>query len=85
MAEAISTDLVMRRVMNVQGQGHETRKSIISELENDLGRPVLSFFTSFSYQVSIDDSDVDVIEGMLRSIDCANGFATLISSPEETE
>jgi ClpP class serine protease len=72
---------VIQQVLTEQNQGHETRKKIFIELEKSLNRPVVSFFTSFRYPVMIEDTDADMLEGVLQKIDLSNGLALIISSP----
>lgn len=62
-------------------QGHGTRRGVIEKLEGILGRAVVTYFTSFDYPVMIDDEDVDIMEGILRSADLSNGLALMVSSP----
>lgn len=71
----------MHRIFNEQDQAHDTRKGHFVELERELGRPVVSFFTSFRYPVSIEDSDADLLEGTLQGLDLSRGFALVVSSP----
>lgn len=47
---------VIKRVMTEQHQGPETRQNIFTELEKELKRPVVSFFTSFKLPVMIEDA-----------------------------
>jgi len=60
--------LVIQRVMTEQNQGHETRQEIFKALEQKLGRPVVSFFTSFRYPVMIENADADMLEGVLQKM-----------------
>jgi hypothetical protein len=69
------------RILNEQDQAHETRKEHFAGLERVLGRPVVSYFTSFRYPVSIEDSDADLLEGVLQGLDLSRGFALFVSSP----
>jgi hypothetical protein len=80
MVEA-KLDPVIQRVMTEQGQGHETRQSIFVELEKELKRPVVSFFTSFRFPVMIEDADADMLEGVLQKMDLSDGVVLFISSP----
>jgi len=73
--------LVFEQVLEEQYQGHSTRRSLYRKLEEELGIPVISFFTSFRYPVMIEDSDADMIEGVLQKCDLSKGFALLLSSP----
>jgi len=72
---------VIQRVLTEQEQGHETRKRIFERLDRTLGRPVVSFFTSFRYPVMMEDADADMLEGVLRTTDTSKGFGLCISSP----
>lgn len=72
---------VIQQVMTEQNQGHETRKKIFIELEKKLKRPVVSFFTSFSFPVMIEDRDADMLEGVLQKMDLSNGLVLFINSP----
>ena len=73
--------LVTQQVAEEQYQGHGTRKNLYLKLEKELGMPVISFFTSFRYPVMLEDSDADMLEGVLQKSDLSNGFALLVSSP----
>ena len=76
-----SDRLVISQVQNERYQTAETRKRLFIDLENKIGRPVLTLFTSFRYDVSISDADLSVIEGLLRRLDTAKGIAIMINSP----
>ena len=73
--------LIVQRVAEERLQGHPTRKELYAKLHKELGLPVVSFFTSFRYPVMIEDSDADMLEGILRKCCLDKGFALLISSP----
>jgi len=62
-------------------QSHKTRVHLFKQIEEKLGIPCISFFTSFVYPVSIEDTDADMIEGVLQNIDTSDGFALIINSP----
>lgn len=72
---------VIKQVMTEQGQGPETRQRIFAELEKELKRPVVSFVTSFKFPVMIEDTDADMLEGVLQKMDLSKGLALVISSP----
>ena len=72
---------VISRILNERNQSHPTRQRLFRQLEEHLKRPVVTFFTSFRYPVSIDDVDVEMMEGLLRTLDVARGIAMIISSP----
>jgi ClpP class serine protease len=66
--------------MDERQQTHVTRQPLISKLEELLGVPVVSFFTSTTMPVIIDDSDADVLVGFLQMMDLSKGLALVISS-----
>ncbi|OFX15539.1 MAG: hypothetical protein A2Z18_07220 [Armatimonadetes bacterium RBG_16_58_9] len=72
---------VVQQVLVEQNQGHEGRRGILTTLEQDFGRPVVTFFTSFSYPVQIEDADADMLEGVLRTLHLTKGLALCINSP----
>jgi hypothetical protein len=72
---------VIQQVMTEQNQGHETRKKIFVKLEKELKRPVVSFFTSFRFPVMIEDTDADMLEGVLQKLDLSDGLVLFINSP----
>jgi Serine dehydrogenase proteinase len=73
--------VVFDEVLEEQGQGHATRRNVLVALDEHLGRPVVSLFTSFRFPVMLQDADADMLEGVLRSLDLSNGLALCISSP----
>jgi hypothetical protein len=72
---------VVTKIMSERAQDQTTRKQLYTDLENELGRPVISYFTSFRHPVMVDDTDADMLEGMLQGMDLSNGLALLVSSP----
>lgn len=72
---------VISQVMAEREQTHETRQRLFRALEGALGRTVVSFFTSFRYPVMIEDTDADMLEGILQKTDSTRGLALLINSP----
>lgn len=73
--------LVIQQVAEERFQGHDTRKRLYSELGKEIGIPIISFFTSFTYAVMLEDNDADMLEGVLQKCDLSEGFALLLSSP----
>jgi len=71
----------LNRFREEQSQGHATRQSLYRQVERLLGKPVVLFYTSFSFPVMIDDGDAEMLEGVLQKIDTSKGFALLINSP----
>lgn len=68
-------------ILDERNQSHAVRKKLILVLERNLKRPVFTFFTSFVYPVMVDDSDADMLEGLLTKADLSRGFALFINSP----
>jgi len=73
--------VVFSKVMGEQNQGHETRQNLFYRIEKVLDRPVISFFTSFKFPVMIEDTDADMIEGLLQKMDLSKGLVLIINSP----
>jgi ATP-dependent protease ClpP protease subunit len=74
-------DPVMLRVMAERTQNHETREHLFVEIEEIIKSPLVSFFTSFNYPVGLADSDVDMFEGFLQTMDLSQGLIVILSSP----
>jgi hypothetical protein len=76
-----STDPAIAKVMVEVGQGPSTRQPLIAKIQGILGRPVVTYFTSFTYPVAIEDGDADVLESVLQKTNTKNGLALVINSP----
>lgn len=73
---------VIGQVLNERNQSHETRKRVVSKLEKEIGRAVISLFTSFNFlDVVLDDEDANMLEALLQKTDLSKGIALLLSSP----
>ncbi|MDD5436123.1 MAG: hypothetical protein PHX20_01095 [Candidatus Omnitrophica bacterium] len=75
------SEIVFSKINQERHQSHDTRKILFPKIEKILKRPLVSFFTSFNYPVSLDDDDVDMLQGVLQRMDLSNGLAILINSP----
>jgi hypothetical protein len=73
--------LTFQKIVEERGQAHPLRKKLYKDLENRLGKPVVAFFTSFVYPVSIEDSDANMLEEVLQRLDLSSGLVVLINSP----
>ena len=69
------------KVKEEQGQGLASRKNLYRSIEKEIGRPVISYCTSFSKDVLIDDNDATMLEDVLRTMSLDNGIALFINSP----
>lgn len=59
---------VVLQVISERNQNHDTRERIFVELEAIIDRPpVVTLFTSFVYPVMLEDSDVDMLAGILQN------------------
>ncbi|WP_166175368.1 SDH family Clp fold serine proteinase [Rubrobacter tropicus] len=63
------------------GQSHQTRQEIYAGLEVELGKPVVTLFTSFVNAAPLADADADMLEGVLQNMDLSEGFVLAINSP----
>lgn len=68
-------------VQTERTQAHGTRRQLLADLGHNLDRPVIAYYTSFKYPVMMVDEDVDMLEGLLRTLDLTRGLAVMISSP----
>jgi hypothetical protein len=66
--------LTYSQIMDERKQSHITRQKLYKQIGKKLGVPVISYVTSFRYPVMIDDSDADLLEGVLRKTDVSKGF-----------
>ena len=73
--------LTLQQIAQEEHQGHSTRKSLYSKLSSNLGKPLLSFYTSFSQPVMITDEDAEMMEEALQTMKVDDGFYLLLSSP----
>lgn len=81
MATENEIDPVIQRVMGELSQGPATRRHLFEKIEKALDRPVIALFTSFRHKVMIEDSDADMLDGMLQPLNLTKGLAVIISSP----
>ncbi len=72
---------IITKVLDEQNQGSETRHKLFQELEKRLKRPIVTFYTSFTHPVLIEDRDADILEGILQKLDLSNGLVLVVSSP----
>ena len=72
---------VIQRLLEETTQSPETRQPIFAQLRHELKRPVVSYFSSFQFPGGIEDTDADMLEGVLQKLDSKAGLALLINSP----
>lgn len=73
--------LIIQNITEERLQGHTTRRHLYTDIGQRIGLPVVSFFTSFVYAVTIEDDDANMLEGVLQKCDLSQGFALFLSSP----
>ena len=61
------SDPVSSIVQTERTQGHPTRRRLFVDLGTQIGRTVVTFFTSFRYPVALGDEDVEMVEGLPKS------------------
>ncbi|MCY3826029.1 MAG: hypothetical protein OXG10_01425 [Candidatus Dadabacteria bacterium] len=69
------------KVKEEQNQGIATRRELYNSIEEKLGRPIVSYCTSFVHDVLIDDGDAIMLEDLLRPMSLEKGVALFINSP----
>lgn len=74
-------DPFIQKVLQEKKQAPETRQTLLESVEEELGRTILSFFTSFNQPGLIEDDDADILEAVLQKTSIENGLILLISSP----
>jgi len=77
----VEYDSVISKVISERNQDHTTRRHLFHELEILLGRPVVTLFTSFTYPVMLGDKDIDMLAGILQTMNLSKGIGLVISSP----
>lgn len=74
-------DSIFQSIQQETAQGPPTRIRLFRAVEKELGRKVISLFTSFQQPVQLDDSDADMIHDLLQRLDLTKGLALIIGSP----
>src|SRR5437763_49267 len=68
---ALLRPLTYTKVMHEALQHHATRKELYRDIQNLLGpdKFLAAFFTSFVYDITLNNSDVDMLEEVLQNVD----------------
>jgi len=80
----MSDDPTIIKLMDETNQSPKIRQDLIKKIE---GQPefkdtrIILYFTSFLYPVMIDDTDVDIIEGVLQKTDKSKKLCIILNSP----
>ena len=76
------TSSIQKQIFSERSQAPSTRIEAIQEVEKYLdGRTLVTFFTSFSGSVGIEDVDCDMLQSVLQHTDCTNGLVIMVNSP----
>ncbi|MBN2031283.1 hypothetical protein JW824_13695 [bacterium] len=74
--------MIFSKVAEERLQGHATRKNLYEKIKKHFdNKEIVSFFTSFYYPVMLEDTDANILEGILRKTDLTKGLLLIISSP----
>ncbi len=80
----MSEDPTIIKLMDETNQSPKLRQELIKKIEQQpefKNTRVILFFTSFMYPVMIDDTDVDIIEGVLQKTDRNKKLCIILNSP----
>lgn len=72
---------VFQKILHEREQRHESRIELYKSIEEIIGKPLITYYTSFHFPVMIEDTDVDMIEDALNTMGLDDGIALLINSP----
>lgn len=76
------TDSIHKQLFSERLQSPSTRIETIQEVEKYLsGRTLVTFFTTFSGGVGIEDDDCDMLQSVLQHTDCTKGLVVMVNSP----
>jgi len=63
-------------------QSPETRQSLFEPIQKELdGRALVTLFTSFQYNVALDDTDADMLQSVLQQNDLSSGLVLMLHTP----
>ena len=63
-------------------QSPDTRRHLFAPIERFLqGRALVTLFTSFVYDVSLNDNDCDMLQSVLQQSDLSDGLVLMVSTP----
>jgi hypothetical protein len=68
-------------ILQEQTQAPATRKAIFQQIQDELGKPVLSYFVNFHGAIVINDDDRKIIHSALQDMDLSEGLALIINAP----
>jgi len=72
---------VRSEIIKEQRQTHDTRIHLFKKIEKLIKKPLITFYTSFLYPVSIEDADATMLGDILSKINLKQDFALMINSP----
>ncbi len=71
-----------KAVFGELAQSPETRQKLFAPIEAEFGgRAVVTLFTSFQYNVALDDTDADMLQSVLQQNDLSKGLVLMLNTP----
>lgn len=83
ITDARKEQTAFERLLNEVNQGPAMRQPLIGRIEQEhlQKRRLVVLFTSFKYPVMLDDSDADMLQGLLQQTDLSGGLTLFVNSP----
>lgn len=69
-----------QKLLNEVNQDHTIRKPLLQSLQQELGRTVITFFTSFLFPSTILDNDAAMLEEVLLNTRMSKGITLILNS-----
>ncbi len=69
------------KLANELNQHEQPRQELLRKISSLTEHTAVAFFTSFRYQVMIEEGDADMIEEVLQVTDLSNGLCLILDSP----
>ncbi len=70
----------LAKLTNELSQSPKIRQELLRKLSDQLGRTVITLFTSFRYPVTLDSGDADLLEEVLHATKLHNGLCLMLNS-----
>lgn len=80
----MNNDPTIIKLMDETSQSPKIRQDLVKRIEEQpefKDTRIILYFTSFIYPVMIDDTDVDIIEGVLQKTDKSKKLCVILNSP----
>ena len=70
----------LSKLTNELAQSPKIRQELLRRLSSQIGRTVITLFTSFRYPVTLDSGDADLLEEILHATNLHNGLCLVLNS-----